>query len=70
MGRRDGVVTIHVAKTDLMSVSRSLLSQPGLRDFTVLDPPLADVIKHVYRHGVDDQSQLKGPVREWRRPPG
>jgi ABC-2 type transport system ATP-binding protein len=60
-------VTLHVAKNDLMHVTRALVAQVPMDDLNVSDPPLGDVIKHVFQHGLTDQRILTEPVRQFRR---
>ncbi len=60
-------VTLHVAKDEWLRATQTLMAKVRIKDLNVSDPPLGDVIKHVFQHGLADQAALAGPVRQWRR---
>lgn len=59
-------VVLHVPKKECQRVMQALMTHVPLNDLNVSDPPLGDVIKHVFQHGLTDQS-LKPQERQWRR---
>lgn len=65
--RSNGRVTLHVPKDDLLHVTQALVSRAPITDLNVSDPPLSDVVKHVFQHGLADQRLLTTPVRQWVR---
>ncbi len=61
VGQHDGRVTLHVAKDDLLPVAKALVSHAAVSDLNVSDPPLSDVIKHVFQHGLVNPRATPAP---------
>ena len=60
-------VKLHVPKAHLLPVTQALMANVPVTDLNVSDPPLSEVIKHVFQHGLTDQTVLEAPVRQFRR---
>lgn len=48
MAQSEGRVTLRIPKVDTASVTGRLLAKLDVADLTVQDPPIEDVIEHVF----------------------
>ena len=66
VSRNNGHLTLQVAKGETVGVTSRLVSNFTVKDLVIKDPPLEDLIKHVYKHGVNSKEEVM--LRRWRRP--
>jgi ABC-2 type transport system ATP-binding protein len=66
VSRDNGRIMLHVPRESLMQTTRALLANLRIKDLSISDPPMTDVIKHVYGGGLTD-TETVGAGREWRR---
>ena len=64
--RTNGRATLHVPREGLMQATRALLANVWVTDLAISDPPMTDVIKHVYSGGLQKDTNV-AVGREWRR---
>jgi ABC-2 type transport system ATP-binding protein len=66
VSRTNGRVLLHVPRENLISTTRALLANSRIKDLSISDPPMTEVIKHVYSGGLAAEDTVK-VGREWRR---
>jgi ABC-2 type transport system ATP-binding protein len=67
VARHNGHLTLQVAKEQTVGVTSRLVANLPVKDLVIKDPPLEDLIKHVYKHGFHAAEHVE--LRHWRRPP-
>jgi len=66
VARQNGHVTLKVGKDDTVRVTADLVAHHRIRDLVIKDPPVEEVVKHVFAHGFDETKENK-ELRKWRR---
>ena len=64
IGTEDGRTTLRVARRDAPKVTTRLLRDLAVADLTIEDPPIEDVIEHVFASATRDQAAAKGQPAE------
>ncbi len=68
VGRDNGRVALRVPKADVVGTTERLVTTLRVKDLTIKDPPMEDLIKHVYTQGFTSAHHPATQKREWRRP--
>ncbi len=67
VARQNGTVRLQVHRDRLMDTARALVANQSIKDLSISDPPMADVIKHIYGGGVPSGMDAGEAGRDWRR---